>query len=544
MASRNCKVVIHVDAKTSDSDYKELVSQFKKNTHVAFADRIRCEWGRFSLVRAGLGAAQMLLKRWPNITHVAQISGACVPLKPVNELIEFLDAHPDQDFVESVPAASGAWVKDGLCEERFTLYFPFSWKTQRFLFDLAVELQRKLKIHRKPPGGLIPHVGSQWWCLSAATLKKILADPERESLERYFSRCWIPDEGYFPTVVRRHSNSIACRSLTLSRFDDQGKPHLFYDDHSDLLAQTDHFFARKIWHGADKLYRRFTGKIKPGRQRAVSDDLGLEVLFSAAEQRRCKGRPGRVNAGRFPAAAHESQPATCREYAVFFGHTHLFDGFENWVGMTTGLVSHGRLFKSNEVQFAENRNNYCGAIPDNPRIRDTNPEQFFCNILWNGRTRKHSVMVDFADGARISAFFANDPNATLFVLKNSWLLDLFQRKNTDFAKTVRQALRLHRIEQDFFNEIPLDQMTNLHIFSLSNYVSQKSERLAEIQQILTPEIDLRPSVRVEFRNLSGFRDFVHALGLAGVPVPNPDDLSDVLPGEDRWKPTKTASAAG
>jgi hypothetical protein len=105
------------------------------------------------------------------------------------------------------------------------------------------------------PEGITPHLGSQWWCLTRQTLTAILEDPRRPELDRYFRYVWIPDESYYQTLVRNYGRKIESRSLTLSKFDFQGKPHVFYDDHLQLLRRSDCFVARKVWPRADRLYR-------------------------------------------------------------------------------------------------------------------------------------------------------------------------------------------------------------------------------------------------------------------------------------------------
>jgi len=138
-----------------------------------------------------------------------------------------------------------------------TLRFPFSWKTQRRLFDKYVAFQRAMGLKRKIPKGITPHMGSQWWCLTRQTLSAILQDPDRDTFDAYFRKVWIPDESYFQTLARLYSVNIESRSLTLSKFDFQGKPHIFYDDHLQLLRRSDCFVARKIWPHADRLYEAF-----------------------------------------------------------------------------------------------------------------------------------------------------------------------------------------------------------------------------------------------------------------------------------------------
>ena len=69
-----------------------------------------------------------------------------------------------------------------------------------------------------PAGFMLPHLGSQWWCLTRQTLSAILESPDRAEIDRYFRRVWIPDESYFQTMVRQFSTNVESRSLTLSKF--------------------------------------------------------------------------------------------------------------------------------------------------------------------------------------------------------------------------------------------------------------------------------------------------------------------------------------
>ena len=103
----------------------------------------------------------------------------------------------------------------GLDHERFTLSFPFAWKKHRYLFDRYVEFQRAFGLRRKVPDGLVPHMGSQWWCLTRQTLSAILQDPERPKYDRFFKRVWIPDESYYQTLSRIYFPQSGLKPPTL-----------------------------------------------------------------------------------------------------------------------------------------------------------------------------------------------------------------------------------------------------------------------------------------------------------------------------------------
>jgi hypothetical protein len=213
-AAAGCPLVIHVDKSVPRTTHDAFVAALSDIADLRFAPRHRCEWGMWGMVAATQDAAEIMLHAFADVRHVYLTSGACLPLRPVEELIDYLDARPQTDFIESATIADVAWTIGGLDEERFTLRFPFSWRKRRYLFDRYVALQRAVRFRRRMPNGLVPHMGSQWWCLTRQTLSAVLQDPARPVYDRYFRRVWIPDESYFQTLARQYSRQIgraSCR---------------------------------------------------------------------------------------------------------------------------------------------------------------------------------------------------------------------------------------------------------------------------------------------------------------------------------------------
>ncbi|MGJ8606289.1 MAG: DUF5927 domain-containing protein, partial [Marivita sp.] len=335
-----CPIVIHVDKSVPRRTHDAFVEALSDLPSVAFSRRHRCEWGTWGLVAATQSASELMLKTFPTVRHVYLASGSCLPLRPVQELIDYLGQRPRTDFIESATTADVPWTIGGLDEERFTLRFPFSWRRHRKLFDWYVDFQRKLPFRREVPAGLTPHMGSQWWCLTRQTLSAILEDPDRPMYDRYFRRVWIPDESYFQTLARLWSQKIESRSLTLSKFDYQGKPHIFYDDHLQLLRRSDCFVARKIWPRAELLYRAFQTDAEHAMRRTEPNPGKIDRVFSKAVDRRTRGRPGLVMQSRFPREGRENG-VTCAPYSVFEGFADLFVDFEDWLAKTSGCRVHG-----------------------------------------------------------------------------------------------------------------------------------------------------------------------------------------------------------
>ena len=160
-AASGCPVVIHVDKKVDRKTYKEFQHAMRDVSDIRFCKRHYCEWGGWGITAATQVACERMLSHFSDVRHVFLASGSCLPLRPVRELIEYLDARPRTDFIESATTSDVPWTVGGLDIERFTLRFPFSWKTQRTLFDKYVALQRTLGLKRRIPKGLVPHMGSQ-----------------------------------------------------------------------------------------------------------------------------------------------------------------------------------------------------------------------------------------------------------------------------------------------------------------------------------------------------------------------------------------------
>ena len=426
LARHNCPVIIHVDKRTPHKEFEQLASRVADVPLIQLAPRIACDWGTWSLVSASRRGAEQLLKDYPEISHVYLMSGACLPIKPVPRLIRYLKDHRGTDFIESVTIQDVPWTKGGLGDERFDLSFPFAWKRQKRLFDMWVELQRQIGRKRRMPAGLKPHMGSQWWCLSRETLTAILNDPERRATDRYFRKVWIPDESYFQSLVRKFGARVESLSLTLSKFDFQGKPHVFYDDHLGLLTQSNAFFARKIWPGAKGLYDHFlTQPDTPGAQDEPDGATEVDRVFAQALRRRTEGRQGLLSAGRFPQPGYETAP-TAAPYAVFHGFGDVFEEFPHWVSNAIGSRTHGYLFATEGAEFAGERLGFAGALPAAPALRDYNPEAFLRNLIWNTRGEHQSFMYRPADDDGICEFLADDPNAYVAAVSGAWALPLLR----------------------------------------------------------------------------------------------------------------------
>jgi hypothetical protein len=307
-------------------------------------------------------------------------------------------------------------------------------------------------------------------------------------MDRYFSRVWIPDESYFQTLARRHATDLESRSLTLSKFDFQGKPHIFYDDHLELLRQSNAFVARKIWPRAETLYRTFLAPrpcCDPGPE---PDPRRIDQVFAAAADRRLRGRAGLYMQSRFPPIAWQDPP-TSAAYTVCHGLSDIVEDFAPWLLGETGAQVHGHLFGRSRADFAHGAKGAQGGLCDSARIRDYNPQAFLTSLLWNTQGRHQCFQFGPGDTQDIREMIARDPNATIWMVTGAWAIPL-SRSDAGFQTLRAEAAALQKVEAAHLDILRSASVrARVRIWSLAEFLESPMEKL----QTIVGEIGARSS---------------------------------------------------
>jgi hypothetical protein len=106
-------------------------------------------------------------------------------------------------------------------------------------------------LKRTLPTGLVPHGGSQWWCLTrkcVAHIDRYLR--ENPAVIRYFRRAFIPDECLFQTVVMNSPFAERVTGVDPTLLDwtrpNPNVPRTFTFEDLPYLRQSDLLYARKF----------------------------------------------------------------------------------------------------------------------------------------------------------------------------------------------------------------------------------------------------------------------------------------------------------
>lgn len=149
----------------------------------------RCtNWGGWSLSQVLLDAIDLALARGPTWTHFINLSGQCLPIKPLEAIRTALSAAADTVFVQLRPFSS-------LPADDWHL----RWHPMVELPHKAVRLRGP----RRPPDRFeLAYKGSQWCILPRAFCEWQSKAPVRHEVRRYLRHLLLSDELLMQTLVR------------------------------------------------------------------------------------------------------------------------------------------------------------------------------------------------------------------------------------------------------------------------------------------------------------------------------------------------------
>ncbi|MBV1896531.1 MAG: glycosyl transferase, partial [Rhodobacteraceae bacterium] len=303
--------------------------------------------------------------------------------------------------------------------------------------------------------------------------------------------------------------------LTLSKFDFQGKPHIFYDDHLQLLRRSDCFVARKIWPHADRLYQVFLADSSMAMKRTEPNPGKIDRIFAKAVERRTRGRPGLYMQSRMPNVGWENG-ITANPYSMFQGFAELFDDFDIWLNKATGARVHGHLYAPERANLAGGQTLVNGALCDSAKLRDYQPESFLTSLIWNMRGERQCFQFGPGDNQAINHIVARDPNAQISVITGAWAVPLF-RSNRDFGTLRREAAILQKIESDHLDVLrSAHAKARIRIWTMAEFIEAPMEPLQTIIDEIGQLTPRRLSEAPTMVSLDGFGQFLQNLKNQGM----------------------------
>ncbi len=203
-----------------------------------------CDWGGMGLANAMLRSISFAYSAVPDLSWVLLISGQDYPCGSMLTVEDHLRTTAADAYLR--------WFKVG--PDASQDVHPWQARTRRrYLHRRRLpHTHRSVPFPRHSPfhGGTHLFVGDMWVNLSATAVGHVLAQRRRLGrVERYLSRCSIPDEALLPSLLlndANHLNVVNNRRRYIRWV--EGSPHPEFLTGADLpdIAASQDFFARKV----------------------------------------------------------------------------------------------------------------------------------------------------------------------------------------------------------------------------------------------------------------------------------------------------------
>lgn len=243
----------------------DIGSQLKTSSQIHILPdkyRVDVQWATFSQVRATLNLLRYA-SHHGEYEHYWLCSGQDYPIKPIDDIVQFLHSKPDTNFIQIWDSKNSIGGTENNYDKRTAIYFPefvlgnstAKRIAKRVLVELTGGWNRTFSIfRRKAPDNVKFYSGSSWICLSGEMedwMENYLkAHPE---YIRFYRNVNCPDENFFQTLVMN------------SPYKDKREDYLHYVDWSEggnsprvltteyisTIEHSDKLMARKFDIGID-----------------------------------------------------------------------------------------------------------------------------------------------------------------------------------------------------------------------------------------------------------------------------------------------------
>ena len=178
--------LVHVDKRSGVGLQTEIQDFLSSFANASLLKSQSILWGGYSMVDAELRGIEELLKISSEWEFFINLSAQDFPLKSQTHIQDFLSRNIGNDFIK---VANQRKVRPETLN-----------RIQNYFIEFR---NRVLHTSMKRPylRGVTPHIGNQWMILSRKFCEFVCYSLEVKRFKRFYRRTFIPDEGFFQTVI-------------------------------------------------------------------------------------------------------------------------------------------------------------------------------------------------------------------------------------------------------------------------------------------------------------------------------------------------------
>lgn len=182
--------LIHVDKRSGLALKKQIQEYLSDFPNASMLKSGNTLWGGYSLIDAELRGIKQLLKMGLKWEFFINLSGQDFPLKSQAHIKNFLKRNIGKDFIKVV--------------NQTKFRFDTLYRIENYVEELGDSI-RRTPLKRPYLSDVTPFIGNQWMILSRKFCEFVSYNPEAERFKNFYRNTFIPDEGFFQTVIMNTS---------------------------------------------------------------------------------------------------------------------------------------------------------------------------------------------------------------------------------------------------------------------------------------------------------------------------------------------------
>ncbi|MCJ7458242.1 MAG: beta-1,6-N-acetylglucosaminyltransferase [candidate division Zixibacteria bacterium] len=230
--------LVHVDKRSGlglQTEIQDFLSSFANNASLLKSQSIL--WGGYSMVDAELRGIEELLKISSEWEFFINLSAQDFPLKSQTHIQDFLSRNIGKDFIK---VANQRKIRPDTLS-----------RIENYCIEFSKRILRT-PIKRPYLRGVTPYIGNQWMILSRKFCEYMCYSPEVKRFKRFYRHTFIPDEGFFQTVIMNTNyeativNDDKRTIVWVPAGTIKLRPRDFTSKDSEFLLASQGLFARKF----------------------------------------------------------------------------------------------------------------------------------------------------------------------------------------------------------------------------------------------------------------------------------------------------------
>lgn len=244
---------IHIDKKVKNFNFEEFKG-ITQHSNITFTERVSVQWGGFSQINTEL----ILLKKaiQGNYDYYHLLSGIDLPIKPVNQILEFFEQNNGTEFMH--------FCKPEFCQSintirRVKYYWPlqeiFGRETGLYYYisKLSIKLQEVLHINRLKNQNLKIACGANWFSITHSLASYVLGNEDfikklcKQGIcvDEIFLQTLVANSNFINNVYKLNDEGDYISSIRYIDWE-RGNPYTFCKDDFDDLINSECLFAREF----------------------------------------------------------------------------------------------------------------------------------------------------------------------------------------------------------------------------------------------------------------------------------------------------------